>query len=100
MKNFILIITFLIVTNLQLPAQWSTDPNNNLVIATGWDPHIVSDSAGGCYVTYNYESFYPQKLAVERLDLYGFNLGEIKNRFSVNYPNNGKQKLLKTAKAE
>jgi len=72
MKNFILIITFLIVTNLQLPAQWSTDPNNNLVIATGWDPHIVSDSAGGCYVTYNYESFYPQKLAVERLDLYGF----------------------------
>jgi hypothetical protein len=72
MKNFLLVITLLIVTNLQLSAQWSTDPNNNLVIATGWDPHIVSDSAGGCFVTYNYESFYPQKLAVERLDMYGY----------------------------
>lgn len=72
MKNFIIIITLLIVTNLQLSAQWSTDPSNNLIIGYGWDPHIVSDSVGGCYVTYNYESFYPQKLAVERLDLYGF----------------------------
>ena len=72
MKNFLLVITLLIVTNLKLSAQWSTDPNNNLVIATGWDPHIVSDSAGGCYVTYNYESFYPQKLAVERLDMFGY----------------------------
>ncbi len=52
--------------------QWSTDPNNNLVVAVGWDPHIASDSAGGCYITYNYGSFYPQKLAVERLDKYGY----------------------------
>jgi hypothetical protein len=72
MKNFILIITLLTVTSLKLSAQWSTDPNNNLIIGYGWDPHIVSDSAGGCYVTYNYGSFYPQKLAVERLDKYGY----------------------------
>jgi hypothetical protein len=72
MKNFLLVITLLTFTTLKLSAQWSTDPNNNLIIATGWDPHIVADSAGGCYITYNYESFYPQKLAVERLDKYGY----------------------------
>ncbi len=73
MKNILLEIVFLtlIVANFSLP-QWSNDPNNNLVVAVGWDPHIVSDSAGGCYITYNYGSFYPQKLAVERLDKYGY----------------------------
>jgi hypothetical protein len=62
----------IIVLAASLQAQWSTDPNNNLVVAIGWDPHIVSDSAGGCFITYNYDSFYPQKLAVERLDKYGY----------------------------
>ena len=61
---------FSLISDLQ--AQWSTDPNNNLVIAVGWDPHIASDSAGGCYISYNYDSFYPQKLAIERLDKYGY----------------------------
>ena len=70
MKNNYLLLIIVLATSLQ--AQWSTDPNNNLVIGVGWDPHIVSDSAGGCYITYNYGSFYPQKLAVERLDKYGF----------------------------
>jgi hypothetical protein len=72
MKKLIQSFCFLILLPSYLLPQWSTDPNNNLIIAYGWDPHIVSDSAGGCYVTYNYESFYPQKLAVERLDLYGY----------------------------
>ncbi len=72
MKTLICSFFVLILFHLYLFPQWSTDPNNNLVIATGWDPHIVSDSAGGCYITYNYGSFYPQKLAVERLDKYGY----------------------------
>lgn len=72
MKKFIYFFFLLIFTPFLAFPQWSTDPNNNLVIATGWDPHIASDSAGGCYVTYNYGSFYPQKLAVERLDKYGY----------------------------
>jgi hypothetical protein len=72
MKNFVLVISLLIISSLKIFPQWSTDPNNNLIIGYGWDPHIVSDSAGGGYVTYNYESFYPQKLAVERLDKYGY----------------------------
>jgi hypothetical protein len=73
MKRFLLKTTYLTIflANFSFP-QWSNDPNNNLVLAVGWDPHIASDSAGGCYVTYNYDSFYPQKLAVERLDKYGY----------------------------
>ena len=66
------IYIWILITAYVINAQWSTDPNNNLVVAVGWDPHIVSDSAGGCYITYNYGSFYPQKLAVERLDKYGY----------------------------
>ncbi len=72
MRILLITILVLIICSNSLLPQWSTDPNNNLVIATGWDPHIVSDSAGGCYITYNYGSFYPQKLAVERLDKYGY----------------------------
>ncbi len=72
MKKLIQSFYFLILFPSYLLAQWSNDPNNNLIIGYGWDPHIVSDSAGGCYVTYNYGSFYPQKLAVEKLDLFGY----------------------------
>jgi hypothetical protein len=54
-------------------AQWSTDPNNNLIVGFGQDPHICSDSAGGCYITYDYNSTsYPRWLALERLDKYGY----------------------------
>ncbi len=72
MRKSLITILLLIVISVKLFPQWSTDPNNNLVVAVGWDPHIASDSAGGCYITYNYQSFYPQKLAVERLDKYGY----------------------------
>jgi len=72
MKKFILLFVIVFLPLGESVPQWSNDPNNNLIIGYGWDPLIVSDSAGGCYVTYNYESFYPQKLAVERLDKYGY----------------------------
>jgi len=72
MRILLITILVLIISSNRLLPQWSNDPNNNLVLAVGWDPHIASDSAGGCYVTYNYDSFYPQKLAVERLDKYGY----------------------------
>ena len=65
---------FFFANNVIFP-QWSTDPNNNLIVGYGQDPHICSDSAGGCYITYNHETtWYPQKLAVERLDKYGYKL--------------------------
>jgi hypothetical protein len=72
MRIFLFTIFILVTSCINILSQWSTDPNNNLIVATGWDPQIVSDSAGGCYITYNYGSFYPQKLAVEKLDIYGY----------------------------
>lgn len=73
MKTLICSFFVLILFHLHLFPQWSTDPNNNLIIGYGQDPHICSDSAGGCYITYDYGSLnYPQKLAVERLDKYGY----------------------------
>ncbi|HSW54643.1 MAG TPA: T9SS type A sorting domain-containing protein [Ignavibacteriaceae bacterium] len=68
---YFFILIFL--SSLTLRAQWSTDPNNNLIVGYGLDPHICSDSAGGCYITYDYENiYYPRKLALERLDKYGY----------------------------
>lgn len=73
MKIFLVAITLITVTSLRISAQWSTDPNNNLIVGYGLDPHICSDSAGGCYITYDYHSTsYPRWLAIERLDKYGF----------------------------
>ena len=81
MKNFLLVITLLISTSLKLSAQWSTDPNNNLIVGYGLDPHICSDSAGGCYITYDYHSTaYPRWLALERLDKYGYKSWGINKR--------------------
>jgi hypothetical protein len=64
-------ITFLFFspTNILL-AQWSTDPNNNLIVGYGLNPELCSDSAGGCYITY--EVGYPSKIYLHRLDRYGY----------------------------
>ncbi len=56
MKNNYLLLIIVLATSLQ--AQWSTDPNNNLIVGYGLDPHICSDSAGGCYITYDYDNIY------------------------------------------
>ncbi|MCZ7614444.1 MAG: hypothetical protein M5T52_13145 [Ignavibacteriaceae bacterium] len=73
MKNLLLVIILIIITGIKLFSQWSTDPNNNLIVGYGLDPHICSDSAGGCYITYDYHSTaYPRWLAIEKLDLYGY----------------------------
>jgi len=63
------ILFFMTITQ----AQWSTNPNNNLIVGYGLNPKICSDSASGCYVTYEYgTTFYPRKLGLERLDRYGY----------------------------
>jgi hypothetical protein len=69
--SYFFILIFFLITDLQ--AQWSTNPNSNLIVGYGLDPHICSDSAGGCYVTYDYNSTtYPRWLALERLNKYGY----------------------------
>jgi len=73
MKKNRLILPLLIACSINLFSQWSTDPNNNLIVGYGLDPHICSDSAGGCYITYDYDNiYYPRKLALERLNKYGY----------------------------
>ena len=67
-KYFFLFLFFL-TTNEVFP-QWSTDPNNNLIIGYGLNPELCSDSACGCYITY--EVGYPSKLYLHRLDKYGY----------------------------
>jgi hypothetical protein len=73
MKKFICSFFVLLFLPCILFPQWSTDANINLIVGYGQDPKICSDSAGGCYITYAYGTLsYPQKLAVERLDKYGY----------------------------
>jgi hypothetical protein len=73
MKKFICSFLVLLFLPCILFPQWSTDPNNNLVVGYGLNPKICSDSAGGCYITYEYgTTAYPRKLGLERLDKYGY----------------------------
>ena len=74
MKKHLLyrILLLLIVSSLSYP-QWSTDPNNSLIVGYGLNPKICSDSTGGCYITYEYGTTgYPRKLGLERLDKYDY----------------------------
>jgi len=52
--------------------QWSTDPYNNLIVGYGLNPELASDSAGGCYITYEQNLYYPSRLVLERLNRYGY----------------------------
>jgi hypothetical protein len=85
-RTFYLLIFITLLPSATLFSQWSTDPNNPLFVAMGWDPKIVSDNTGGCYITYNYESFNPQKLAVERLDRYGYKPWGVKKQIFGELP--------------
>ena len=52
MRKLLITIYILITCSANLFSQWSNDPNNNLVIGYGLNPELCSDSAGGCYITY------------------------------------------------
>jgi hypothetical protein len=70
-QTFLLItITFLFFFPYNLFPQWSIDPNNNLIVGYGLNPELCSDTAGGCYITY--EVGYPSELYLHRLDRYGY----------------------------
>ena len=65
-----LLIIFIFKTG-EIYAQWSTDPYNNLIVGYGLLPELCSDSAGGCYITYEQGTTYPRHLMLERLNRYG-----------------------------
>jgi hypothetical protein len=72
-KHFkILVIVLLAVLPLQIYAQWSTDPYNSLIVGYGLLPELCSDSAGGCYITYEQGTTYPRHLILERLNRHGY----------------------------
>jgi hypothetical protein len=76
-------------------AQWSTDPNNNLIVGYGLDPNICSDSAGGCYITYDYDNLsYPRKLALERIDRYGYKPWGTKKQILGELPGQWKAEIV------
>jgi hypothetical protein len=94
MNKVIFLVILFLVPSANLFSQWSTDPNNPLFVAMGWDPKIVSDNTGGCYITYNYESFNPQKLAVERLDRYGYKPWGVKKQISGELPEQWQAEII------
>ncbi len=52
MRNLLVAASVLFLSSIELFPQWSTDPNNNLIVGYGLNPELCSDSAGGCYITY------------------------------------------------
>jgi hypothetical protein len=95
MKKIIIIISLIFVSSFKLFPQWSTDPNNNLIVGYGLDPKICSDSAGGCYITYDYNNTsYPRWLALERLDRYGLKPWGINKRIIGEYPGQSKAQIV------
>jgi hypothetical protein len=70
MRILILALFFIFTSNFNLYPQWSNDPNNNLIVGYGLNPELCSDSAGGCYITY--EAGYPAELYLHRVDMYGY----------------------------
>ena len=58
MRNLLVAAYVLFLSSIELFPQWSTDPNNNLIVGYGQDPRICSDGTGGCYITYDYHNLY------------------------------------------
>ncbi len=64
------LLTFVIISSSH--AQWSTDPANNLIVGSGLNPKIASDSAGGCYITYTQQVGIYDRIILQRLNRYGY----------------------------
>ncbi len=74
-------------------SQWSTDPYNNLIVGYGLLPEITSDSAGGCYITYEQNLHYPRRLILERLNRYGYKPWGIGKRILGELPEQSNAKI-------
>ena len=68
-----IVLVVLLFPFVHSKAQWSTDPANNLIVGYGLNPEMCSDSAGGCYITYESGTLgYPRQLTLTRLNRYGY----------------------------
>ncbi|HQI42300.1 MAG: hypothetical protein B6D44_09765 [Ignavibacteriales bacterium UTCHB2] len=93
-KYFIQIMFLVLLLNSLSFSQWSTNPNNNLIIGYGQDPHIRSDSAGGCYITYNNNISYPRKLILERINKYGYKPWETMKQIQGELPQQWQAEII------
>ncbi len=91
---FIGILLFSILPFCNSFAQWSTDPYNNLIVGYGLLPEIASDSAGGCYITYEQNLGYPRRLILERLNRYGYKPWGIGKRILGEFPEQSSAKIV------
>ena len=71
MRTALAILLTLLLT-CSTTAQWSTDPNNNLIVGYGLLPELCSDSAGGAYIAYENSTTYPRTIELRRLNRYGY----------------------------
>ena len=86
-------IALLMLTGISY-AQWSTDPRNNLIVGYGLNPEIASDSAGGCYITYEQNLSYPRHLILERLNRYGYKPWGGSRRITGLFPEQSDAKIV------
>ena len=75
-------------------SQWSTDPAQNLIVGYGLNPEIASDSAGGCYITYEQNLGYPRHLILERLNRYGYKAWGSSKSILGEYPEQWQAKIV------
>lgn len=69
---FLGMISCLFLLKSALLGQWSTDPNNNLIVGYGLNTDLCGDNAGGAYVTCEYPTTFPRTTLLRRLDRYGY----------------------------
>lgn len=95
MLSYLLKFSFILcLFTLQSFPQWSNNPNTPLIVGYGEDPKICSDGSGGCFITYTHENLsYPRKLAVERLNKYGYKPWPIKH-ITGEYPQQWKARIV------
>ncbi|MBI5726283.1 MAG: hypothetical protein HY965_00400 [Ignavibacteriales bacterium] len=71
MKNFLTIITIIIFAHT-INAQWGTNANNNLRIATqGLTVEAAEDGKGGAFIMFGTGS-QPQSVGIQWVDRYGY----------------------------
>src|SRR5512144_2100451 len=74
-------------------AQWSTDPSSNLIVGYGLNSEFCSDGAGGCYITYQQNLYYPRRSILERLNRYGIKPWGAGKQLSGIYPEQSYAKM-------
>jgi hypothetical protein len=87
-------IILFVVFHCATISQWSTDPHNNLIVGYGLLPELCSDSAGGCYITYEQNTGYPRRLILERLDRYGYKPWGSGKRITGIFPEQSSAKIV------